>query len=305
MLIGYNNVRNQYELLFDRPNTQPEFRDKLLTLPPNKKVLRWEDGQSSVIGKIKFDPVFTQQFIDFCHSAGVTACTLKAKFFDHAGSIEAYEQLTNAGIEVLYIESSNEPYVAPNNRAKNLGEWVLFILNKTEFYKLKANQYANQTRQLLNAFEAAGHDIKHKFAFASPNPVYHRGRTWYNTLKGKLSDIPYIILHLYGNPDQSNWLEKQEEGIDYIGDDFKKICTEYNAIHFGRNGNTNWPHLAFTPEHKQWHEDLTKLMERKGFELAMFHAGMMFTEDRLFHRWPINRNTGELKDRCPDWYGIN
>lgn len=299
---GYNNIGSNYSRMFQYPLYEDAIVESLSETIPENKVFRFPDGQESINNRVKFDDNFTNEFIDFCVRAGINYVILRADFNDVSGSIRTYELLENhPDIEVLYIEASNEPYYGSNLTILNFREWLLSWANVKAYHNIKANQYSDNTRNLLNSFESEGLNIKDKFAFACPVPDIAKYKVWYTVLNSKLGDLKVINFHLYGNPTDPNWLNKKLAALDIVDNKYEKISTEFGYIHFGKNGNTKYTEYAYTEIHKEGHRIMKQRLYDYGFTSLNYHKYMGENADKYFGRVIVNVITGESIDRMKGW----
>ena len=295
MNTGNNVPYNQWKQVIDHPVKRKALIEYLLPLPSTEKVMRYPDGGETLFQG--YDLTFLDKFIEFCREAGVESVVLRGDFSDMNQTVTVYEIL-QSNLNVLYVEASNEPFYSPWDDPKGWREILTKMFNKTAYFKLKANQYADKVLQLKKVFEGRGINLRHKYAFACPVPHNHKLRTWYSVLWQRLSGrVMTGAVHLYcSDPQDPNWLRDNEEIL--ISIDFDLICTEFNGIHFGKHGNTNHADLAFTERHRLLNNGLLRIFKRLGFNVALQHTMFHTFEDRLFGRL-IVKDDGMIYDRMP------
>lgn len=299
-MYGYNNVGSNYRRVFEFPNYRTTVLNSLLQIPPDRKVLRFPDGQESINNNSGFDDDFTNDFIQFCLAGGVEKVVLRADFKDVEGSVRTYG-LLREHLNVVYVEASNEPYYGANLTINNFWELLESIFNPLAYHRRKATQYANKTLNLYQAFlDQYGTEIVPKFAFACPVPHVAKYEQWYNVLFSKLHMIRNMVLHIYGTPKEQT-VDSLQEWLNYtisaiqnkIDPHFNLICTEYSALHFGKDGKQRYTGIAHTPLHETMHfvaiDQLSPI-----FSLIMLHKYMGEDVTRMFGKIIVEATTGNV-----------
>lgn len=300
MNTGNNVPFAVYRKVVETPAMRAGIVNMLKDLHASRKVMRYPDGGETL--QQGFDLVFLRDWVAFALEAGVEKVIFRADFSAMNESVTVYEILKQ-DFDVIAVEASNEPFYSPWDDPKGWREILTKMFNKTAFFKLKANQYADMVIRLRNVFVQRGHYIDPIYAFACPVPNNHKLRTWYSTIHAKLKGIVRIAsVHVYGDPSDPLWINKTEDAIRVISPEYQKICTEFNGIHFGRHGNTNFPELAFTSTHKRLNNGLIDLFKRNGFLSAIQHCMFHTNQERFFGRM-IVRPDGSVEDRMPESAG--
>lgn len=296
---GYNNVPRDWKKLFAKSEYRAPYASYLAQLGPKNNVQRFPGGQEDINNQEVLEADYIQKLIDECKAGQVEEVILKANFHDLNGSVLAYKMITEAGIEVPWVEASNEPYMGRNvaydfdnnmvlyNKAKIKRFFFWKVFDNNEYYRLLGERYGNRVNTLNTYFKNSGYDIKHKMSLAMPFPKRdtHKWKVFYlEVLKNvRMDDFGAISYHYYGNPEKRSTFAKTKEAWEKFHPPFKDtLISEWAEIDWGTHGNTDYVEHYMEPLQTEMKEEALEWFESIGVTHAIRHSGVGFDYRRLF-----------------------
>ena len=294
--------------MYTKPEYKSAYANYLFSLGSDNNVQRFPDGQETINNNTLLSTIDIQRFINECKTGDVNEVILKVNFHDLSGSVSAYQMITAAGIDIPWIESSNEPYMGKNiawdwdnnmvlvNRAKwRFLWWKIFDNNK--YFKLLAQRYAQRTNDVVKYFfEQIQIDVSQKISLAMPFPKSntHKYKVFYIEVLRWVNDFGCITYHCYGNPDDRGEFNKEKEAVaTYHPLGKAKMFSEWAPIHWGLNGNTDHTEHFMKPLQKEMEEERLVWFEDIGATHALKHKGIGFDQNRLFSEFCFVESQGD------------